>query len=113
MAGFNGGFPGGGMGNMAQIVKQAQKMQEDMKKKQAELEAKEYEATAAGGAVKVILSGKKEVKKIEISKEIIDPEDSETLEDSIMAAVNEAFRNLSEDEASILGSVAGNVKLPF
>ena len=113
MAGFNG-FPGGGMnGNMAQIIKQAQKMQEDMKRKQQEIEEKEYEASSAGGAVKVLLSGKKEIKKIEISKDIIDPEDSETLEDSILVAVNEAYKSLFEDEQKMMGSAVGNIKLPF
>ena len=73
---FNG-FPGGGMGNMASIMMQAQKMQDDMKKKQAELEASEYSATAAGGAVKVVLTGKKEIKNLEIAKDIVAPADYE------------------------------------
>ncbi|MCQ2978616.1 MAG: YbaB/EbfC family nucleoid-associated protein [Clostridia bacterium] len=109
---FNG-FPGGGMGNMAQIMMQAQKMQDDMKKKQAELEQAEYEAVAAGGAVKVVLSGKKEIKNIEIAKDIVDPDDVEMLQDSIQAAVNEALRKLNAEEESVYQGVAGNIKLPF
>lgn len=109
---FNG-FPGGGMGNMASIMMQAQKMQDDMKKKQAELEASEYSATAAGGAVKVVLTGKKEIKNLEIAKDIVDPDDVEMLQDSITAAVNEALRQISEKEESVYQGVAGNIKLPF
>ena len=107
---FNG-FPGGGMGNMASIMMQAQKMQDDMKKKQAELEEKDYEATAAGGAVKVVLSGKKEIKNIEISKDIVDPDDVEMLQDSIQAAVNAALKQAMESEESVYGSLAGNIRV--
>lgn len=108
------GIPGmGNMGNMAQIMMQAQKMQEDMKRKQAELEEKTYEATSAGGAIKVTLSGKKEITNLEINKDIVDPDDVEMLQDSITAAVNSALRQVMESEESVYQGVAGNIKLPF
>lgn len=112
MAKFNG-FPGGMPGNMAQIMKQAQKMQDEMKKKHDEIEMQEFEATAAGGAVKVVLTGKKEVKTLEIAKDIVDPDDIEMLQDSITAAMNEALRKVIDSEESVYSSVAGDIKLPF
>jgi len=113
MAKFNGGFPGGMPGNMSQLMKQAQKMQEEMKKKQEELEEKVYEATAAGGAIKVTMTGKKEIQELIIDKEIVDPEDVDTLELSIKAAMNEVIRKVTEQEESVYGSVTNNIKLPF
>ena len=88
MAKFRGGIPGGmpgGMGNMNNLIKQAQKMQEQMTKMQEEAEEKTVEASAGGGAVTVVASGKKQILSIKISPEAVDPDDVETLEDLILA----------------------------
>ena len=88
-----GGFPGGGMpGNMNNLMKQAQKMQRQMEEKTKEIEEKEWEATSGGGAVKVKVSGKKEIVSVELSEEVVDPDDIEMLQDLIIAATNEALR---------------------
>ena len=94
-----GGFPGGMPGNMNNLMKQAQKMQKQMEENQKALEEKEFTATAGGGAVEVTISGKKEVTKVKISEDAVDPDDVEMLEDLIMAATNEALRKV-EDEAA-------------
>ena len=87
-----GGFPGGGMpGNMSNLMKQAQRMQRQMEEGQKELETKEFSAKAGGGAVEVVVTGKKEIVKVTLSEEAVDPEDIETLQDMIMAAANEAL----------------------
>ena len=90
--GFGGGYGGGG-GNMQQLMRQAQKLQEQMAKTQEELDAREYSAQAGGGMVSVVVTGKREVKSIEIKPECVDPDDVEMLQDMILAAVNEALRN--------------------
>ena len=97
-----GGFPGGmGMpGNMNNLMKQAQKMQKQMEENQKALEEKEFTAAAGGGAVEVTVSGKKEVTKVKLAEEVVDPDDVEMLEDLIMAATNEALRKM---EAEITG----------
>ena len=98
-----GGFPGGGMpGNMANLMKQAQKMQRQMEESQKELEVKEFSAKAGGGAVEVTVSGKKEITKIKLSEEAVDPDDIETLEDLIMAAANEALRQVDEESSNFM-----------
>ncbi|HAG04354.1 MAG TPA: YbaB/EbfC family nucleoid-associated protein [Lachnospiraceae bacterium] len=102
--GFNGGF--GGM-NMNNLMKQAQKMQKQMEEAQQELESKEYEVTSGGGAVKIVISGKKEIKSVEIKPEVVDPDDIEMLQDLIMTAVNEAIRQVEEIASSTMGSIAG------
>ena len=84
-----GGFPGGMPGNMNNLMKQAQRMQRQMETQQAELEAKEFSAAAGGGVVEVTVSGKREVTKVKIDPEAVDPDDVEMLEDLIMAATNE------------------------
>ena len=91
-----GGFPGGmGMpGNMNNLMKQAQKMQKQMEENQKALEEKEFTAAAGGGAVEVTVSGKKEVTKVKLAEEVVDPDDVEMLEDLIMAATNEALRKM-------------------
>lgn len=105
-----GGFPGGGMpGNMSNLMKQAQKMQKQMEEKTKELEEKQYEAAAGGGAVKVTVSGKKEVISVKLSEEVVDPEDIEMLEDLIVAATNEALRSMEEDSASVMNSITGGL----
>ena len=101
-----GGFPGmGGFGgmNINQLMKEAKKMQSDMEKSQEELAAKEFEATAGGGAVYAKVSGNKELKEIKIQKEVVDPEDVEMLQDLILTSVNEALRKVDSEQAASLG----------
>ncbi|HCA20878.1 MAG TPA: YbaB/EbfC family nucleoid-associated protein [Lachnospiraceae bacterium] len=105
-----GGFGGGMMpGNMNNLMKQAQKMQKQMEETQAALEEKEYEASAGGGVVTVKINGKKEITSIKIAEEVVDPEDIETLEEVVMAAVNEAIRMQADDEREQLGKVTGGL----
>ena len=85
-----GGFPGGG--NMQQLMRQAQKMQEKLTQAQEELDNREYEASAGGGAVSCKVSGKRELLSLTIKPEVVDPDDVEMLQDLVMAAVNEALR---------------------
>ena len=92
-----GGFPGGasfGGMNINKLMKEAKKMQADMEKSQEELTAKEFEATAGGGAITVKVSGAKEIKEIKIQKDVVDPEDVEMLEDLILTCVNEALKKV-------------------
>lgn len=103
---------GGGAGNMQSMLKQAQKMQEEMQAKQAELEEKEYEVSAGGGAVKLVISGKKEVLKLEISPEVIDPDDAETLQDLVVAAVNEGIKRVESETAQAMESITGAMNMP-
>ena len=110
MAKFRGGMPG--MGNMNQMIKQAQKMQEEMLKAQAEIEEKIIEASAGGGAVTVTINGKKELQSIKISPEAVDSDDVETLEDLILSAVNEAMRQADEAAAGAMGKVTGGMSIP-
>lgn len=98
---------GGGMGNMQDMLKQAQKMQEDMAALQEELDAKEYDISAGGGVVKVKISGKMEVRRIEIDPEIVDPDDVETLQDILTAAVNEAIKTVTDTNNEEMGKVTG------
>ena len=110
------GRPGmGGMGggiNM-NMIKQAQKMQENMQKMQAELEAKEYTAQAGGGVVSATVSGKRELLALAIDPEAVDPEDVEMLQDMIVAAVNEAIRSAESDMAQGMQQLTGGLNLPF
>ncbi|MCI8598831.1 MAG: YbaB/EbfC family nucleoid-associated protein [Lachnospiraceae bacterium] len=113
-----GGFPGGGMGmpgNMNNLMKQAQKMQRQMEESKKELEEKEYTAAAGGGAVEITVSGKKEIVKVKLSEEVVDPDDIEMLEDLIMAAANQAFRQMEEDSAAAMSKLTGGLGggLPF
>ena len=107
-----GGFPGGGRGmpgNMNKLMKQAQKMQRQMEESKKELEEKEYTAAAGGGAVEVTVSGKKEVVKVKLAEEVVDPDDIEMLEDLITAAVNQAFRQMEEDSAAAMARLTGGM----
>jgi len=105
-----GGFPGGMGGmNMNNLMKQAQKMQRQMEENQKALEEKEFTATAGGGAVEVTISGKKEVTKVKISEDAVDPDDVEMLEDLIMAATNEALRKVEDEAAKAMGKLAGGL----
>ena len=107
-----GGFPGGGMpGNMNNLMKQAQRMQRQMEENQKAMEEKEYEASAGGGAVTVKISGKKEVLSVKLSEEVVDPDDIEMLEDLIVAATNEALRQLEEDNAKNMEALTGGLNL--
>ena len=105
-----GGFPGGGMpGNMANLMKQAQRMQRQMEEQAKEMETKEFTATAGGGAVEVIVTGKKEIKKINLQEEVVDPDDIEMLEDLIVAATNEALRKVDEENTSAMSKLTGGL----
>ena len=105
-----GGFPGGAMpGNMNNLMKQAQRMQRQMEDKSKEFEDKEWEATAGGGAVKVRVSGKKEILSVKLSEEVVDPDDIEMLEDLIVAAVNEALRKMEEENAQMMQQLTGGL----
>lgn len=102
-----GGFPGGmgGFGgmNIGNLMKQAKKMQSDMEKSQEELAEKEFEASAGGEAIKVVVSGKKEIKKITIKPDVVDPDDVEMLEDLITTCVNNALKQVDDAQAQSLG----------
>lgn len=102
-----GGFPGGmgGFGgmNINQLMKEAKKMQADMEKSQGELQSREFEATAGGGAITVKVTGAKQIKAIKIQKDVVDPDDVEMLEDLIITSVNEALRKVDEAQAASLG----------
>ena len=104
-----GGFPGGMPGNMNNLMKQAQKMQKQMEENQKALEEKEFTASAGGGAVEVTISGKKEVTKIKLSEEVVDPDDIEMLEDLIMAAANEALRQMEEMSQQSMAKITGGL----
>ena len=105
-----GGFPGMGMpGNMNNLMKQAQKMQRQMEEASKELEEKEVTAAAGGGAVEVTVSGKKEVTKVKIDPEAVDPDDVEMLEDLIVAATNEALRQVEEESGAAMSKLTGGL----
>ena len=106
-----GGFPGGmGMpGNMNNLMKQAQKMQRQMEENQKELEEKEFTAAAGGGAVEVTISGKREVTKVKLSEDVVDPDDIEMLEDMIAAATNEALRQVESESAAVMSKLTGGL----
>lgn len=99
-------------GNMNKMMKQVQKMQQDMIKLQEELGERKVESTAGGGAVKVIANGKNEIISIEIKPEAVDPEDVEMLQDLITAAVNEALRQAQEMVSQEMGKLTGGLKIP-
>ena len=104
-----GGFPGGMPGNMNNLMKQAQKMQKQMEENQKALEEKEFTATAGGGAVEVTVSGKREIVKVKLSEEAVDPDDVEMLEDLIVAATHEALRQAEEAAASAMSALTGGL----
>ena len=104
-----GGFPGFGGGNMGNLMKQAQKMQKDMQKLQEELQERTVEASAGGGAITVVATGKKEIKEINIKPEVVDPDDVEMLQDLILAAVNEALRKADEMVNSEMSKITGGL----
>ena len=106
--GFRGGM-GGGM-NM-NMIKQAQKMQQDMLKMQEEMESREYDATAGGGMVKAVVNGKHELLSLTIDPEAVDPEDVEMLQDMVLAAVNEAMRKAEAEAAQNMSKLTGGLNL--
>ena len=103
---------GGMPGNMNNILKQAQKMQENMQKMQAELEAKEIESSVGGGAVTVKVNGKKELIDINIKPEVVDPDDIEMLQDLVISAVNEALRKVDDAQSSQMSKMTGGMNIP-
>ncbi|MGN0709455.1 MAG: YbaB/EbfC family nucleoid-associated protein [Anaerovoracaceae bacterium] len=105
---------GGGSGRKAQMqqLQQLQAMQKQMELMQSELDEKEVTASAGGGMVNVTVSGKKELKSIDINKDVIDPDDPETLQDLIMAAVNEAMRQVDEMQESSYSQLTGGLNIP-
>ena len=107
--GFRGGPLGGGIS--ANMIKQAQKMQQEMLKMQEEMEQKEYEATAGGGMVKAVINGKHEVLSLEIKPEAVDPEDVEMLQDLVVAAVNEAMRKAESEANANMSKLTGSLNL--
>ena len=105
-------FKGGGMGNMQGMLKKVQKMQAEMAKLQEDLKSRTLEATAGGGAVTVVVNGKKELESIKINPEAMDPEDPEMLQDMIVTAVNEGMRLIDEMTEKEMDKVTGGMKLP-
>lgn len=103
---------GGGAQNMNQMIKQAQKMQEEMKIKQEELEQQEFQSTSGGGMVEVTITGKKEVKSITIKPEIVNPDDIEMLQDLVVAAVNEAIRKVEDITNEEMEKITGSLNIP-
>ena len=102
----------GGAGNMQAMIRQAQKMQEDMAIKQEELDAREYEVKAGGGVVAVKINGKKEILSIDIQPEIVDPDDVETLSDILVAAVNEAIKRVENTNNEEMAKITGSINMP-
>ena len=98
--------------SMNEMLRQAQKMQEDMQKKQAELEEKEYEVSAGGGVVKVKINGRREILAIDIAPEIVDPDDIETLSDILVAGVNEAIKKVESTNAAEMEKITGSMNMP-
>ena len=107
--GYRGGMPMGGM-NM-NMVKQAQKMQQEMLRMQQEMETKEYEATTGGGMVTAAVNGKHELMRLAIEPEAVDPEDVEMLQDMVIAAVNEAMRKADADASASMSKLTGGLNL--
>ena len=103
---------GGGPQNMQAMIRQAQKMQEEMDAASTELESREYSASAGGGAVEVVATGKLELQSVSIKPEVVDPEDIDMLTDLIIAASNEALRKAAEDKAQTMERISGGLNIP-
>ncbi|MBO5897803.1 MAG: YbaB/EbfC family nucleoid-associated protein [Clostridia bacterium] len=103
---------GGGPQNMQAMIRQAQKMQEDMATLQAELDDREYEVSAGGGMVKVRINGKKEILSIDIKPDIVDPDDIETLSDILTAGINEAISRVDKENSDAMGAITGGMNMP-
>lgn len=106
-------IPMGMGGNMNNMIKQAQKMQQDMLRMQEEIEKEEFEATAGGGAITVKMSGKKELVSVNIRPEVCDPDDVEMLEDLILTAVNDVIAQVDKANTTKMSSITGGLNLPF
>ena len=107
--GFRGGYPGGNQMNM---MKQAQKMQQDFMKMQQELESTKFEFTSGGGAVKAVVSGTREFESIEIKPEVVDPEDIEMLQDLILTAINGALKAADDETSKAMAKLQGGMGFP-
>lgn len=103
---------GGGPQNMQSMLRQAQKMQENIEAKKAELDEKEYVVTSGGGMVEITVKGNHEVKAIGLNPEVVDPDDVEMLEDMLVAAFNEAMRQIDEESERELEKVTGGLNIP-
>ena len=103
---------GGGAQNMNSMIRQAQKMQEQMAEKQEELNEREFKATAGGGAIEVVMTGKKELTGIVIKPEVVDPDDIEMLQDLVVAAVNEAIRTVESTVTAEMEKITGGLSVP-
>ncbi len=103
---------GGGAQNMNQMIKQAQKMQDQITELQEDIEARDFTATAGGGAVEVTLTGKKTIKSLTLKPEVVDPEDIEMLQDLIISAINEAVNNIETTTEAEMSKITGGVSLP-
>lgn len=103
---------GGGAQNMNQMIKQAQKMQDQITELQEDIEARDFTATAGGGAVEVTLTGKKTIKALTLKPEVVDPEDIEMLQDLIISAINEAVNNIETTTEAEMSKITGGVALP-
>ena len=103
---------GGGAQNMNSMIKQAQKMQDQITELQEDIEARDFSATAGGGAVEVVLTGKKTIKSLTLKPEVVDPEDIEMLQDLIISAVNEAVNNIESTTEAEMSQITGGVSLP-
>ena len=103
---------GGGPSNMQSMIRQAQKMQEQMTSLQEELDAREYDVAAGGGAVKIKISGKKEILSVNLDPDLVDPDDIESLQDVLVAAFNEAIRKVEDTNAEEMGKVTGGMNMP-
>lgn len=103
---------GGGPQSMDAMLRQAKKLQEDAEAKEAELAEREYEISAGGGMVKVIIAGTMEIKSIKIAEEIVDPDDIETLEDIVTAAANEAIKRVMDTKEEEMAKITGSLNIP-
>ena len=103
---------GGGPQNMNAMIRQAQKMQEDMEALQADLDSREYDISAGGGVVGVKINGKREILSINIEPEIVDPDDIETLSDILVAAVNEAIKRVDDTNSAEMSKITGSMAMP-
>ena len=109
--GFRGGMGMGG--NMSQAIAQAQKMQRQIEMAQAEIQEMEFTGTAGGELVKVVVSGKHQLKSVEIAKDVVDPDDIEGLQDLIIAAANQALAQIDQTNQERMTAITGGMKMPF
>ena len=107
-----GKFPGMGGGNMGNMMKQMQKMQKQMEQTQKDIEKQEIEATAGGGAIKVVVNGKRELLSIDIDESVVDSEDIEMLEDLVLVAVNDALKKAEDVMEKEMGKLTGGMNIP-